>query len=186
MCCWLTLLLDLVTVLACFLLRLVMVLAGFVSWWWYGVGLFLVFLVWCLLGTLLGSGMVLTRWFAWGRYGPFCIVWDCIAAFFCFVLVWCLLGCYFDSSWDMGFALFLCLVFAMVSACIFDWFTMPALFCIDWDVATLFLLGLGKVFACISSLLGLGKVLARCSLIWYGGWLCLCLVFAMVLAFLGD
>ena len=70
MCCWLTLLLDLVTVLACFLLRLVMVLAGFVSWWWYGVGLFLFFwsgaclvlclaVVWCLLAGLLGVDMVL-------------------------------------------------------------------------------------------------------------------------------
>ena len=44
--CLLALLLDLVTVLACFLLGGGMVLDVFVSWWWYGVGLFLLFLVW--------------------------------------------------------------------------------------------------------------------------------------------
>ena len=128
-------------------------------------------------------GLVLAWYFAWQWYGAYSLVclvdmvlfasFGIVLPLFCFVLVWCLLGCYFDSSWDMGFALFLGLVFAMVSACIFDWFTMLALFCIVWDGAA-------------HLLLGLGKVLARCSLIWYGGWLCLCLVFAMVLAFLGD
>ena len=123
-----------------------MVLACFFCFWSGECLALCLAVVMCFLAGLLGLDMVL--------FASFGIV----LPLFCFVLVWCLLGCYFDSSWDVGFALFLRLVCAMVSACIFDWLTMPARFCIVWDGATHFLLGLGKV-------------LARCSLIWFCmGW----------------